>query len=193
MGKIFRARYVQLLRKAIKTEQLPSPPDNLFKTLFSKEWISYAKRPFKGPQQILNYIGRYSHKIAITNHRIIKVTETEVHFWYKNYRKKGQKEVMRLRKKEFIRRFAMHIIPHGFIRIRHYGILSNRNKNVALQAARKALHVVPNSVQEVSTSKLACLEQLRFCPCCASVTIHLLIDVLPPPNKGSPPIQPSTK
>ena len=122
MGKIFRARYVKLLRKAVAKGLVPPPEDSLFKALISKEWITYAKRPFLGPQQVLNYIGRYSHKIAITNHRIHKVDEHDVYFDYKNYRKGGKKEVIKLSQQEFIRRFAMHIVAHKFVRIRHYGI-----------------------------------------------------------------------
>ena len=186
MGLIFRARYVKLLRKAIKKNELPPINDGLFKALFSKEWITYAKRPFKGPQQVLNYIGRYSHKIAITNHRIKKVTDDAIYFTYKNYRKAGQQQIMRLSQQEFIRRFAMHIVPHKFVRIRHYGILSNRNKKVALAAARKALVVaLPCTSTKIKKLVLPENHYPYFCPCCKNITVHLLIDVLPP-SRGSP-------
>lgn len=186
MGLVFRARYVKLLRKAIKDGKLPKADDSLFKSLFSKEWITYAKRPFKDPEQILNYIGRYSHKIAITNHRIKKVTKEEVVFTYKNYRKGGQQELLRLTQEEFIRRFAMHIIPYKFVRIRHYGILSIRNKKVALAAARKALEVVVSCTAPAENQKGVPENHYPcFCPCCESTTIHLLIEVLPA-IRGSP-------
>lgn len=186
MGSIFRARYVKLLRKAVAKKELPFIPDEIFKTLFSKEWITFAKRPFMGPQQILNYIGRYSHKIAITNHRIVHVNKNEVHFRYKNYRKGGKQKVMKLSKKEFVRRFSMHIIPHKFIRIRHYGILSNRNKKTALVAARKALGATPLAKVKPKTAPVLQVNQSRhYCACCKKMTVHLLLDVIPP-NRGSP-------
>jgi hypothetical protein len=130
MAKVFRARFVKLLRKAIKANQISPcdiPPD-LFKKLFNKQWITYAKRPFKKPQQVLNYIGRYSHSIAINNHRIKDIKSGKVSFFYKNYRKGDEKAQMQLQQWEFIRRFAMHIVPHRFVRIRHYGIEQSYQK-----------------------------------------------------------------
>ena len=186
MGKVFRARFVKLMRKAIQKEQLPKVEDALFKSLFKKEWITYAKRPFGHTDQILNYLGRYSHKIAITNHRLLEVSDESVKFSYKNYRKGGEKQEMTLPTQEFIRRFAMHIVPHKFVRIRHYGILSNRNKKQTLKAVRKALGkpiITPTS--KVLKPILAHNEQPHFCPCCKKVTIHVILDVLPP-VRGSP-------
>lgn len=186
MGKVFRARFVNLMRKAIQKGQLPKVEDTLFKSLFEKEWITYAKRPFNDPQHVLNYIGRYSHKIAITNHRLLEVDEKQVKFKFKNYRKKGEKQDITLPTQEFIRRFAMHIVPHKFVRIRHYGILSNRNKKQALQAVRIALGkpiITPTS--KVPKIILAHNEQPHFCPCCKKVTVHVILDVLPP-VRGSP-------
>ena len=186
MGKVFRARFVNLMRKAIQKGQLPKVEDTLFKSLFEKEWITYAKRPFNDPQHVLNYIGRYSHKIAITNHRLVEVDEKQVKFKFKNYRKKGEKQDITLPTQEFIRRFAMHIVPHKFVRIRHYGILSNRNKKQALQAVRIALGkpiITPTS--KVPKIILAHNEQPHFCPCCKKVTVHVILDVLPP-VRGSP-------
>jgi len=185
MGQVFRARYLKLLRKEIKKGNLPNVPDAIFKKLFEKQWITYAKRPFLGPQQILNYIGRYSHKIAITNHRIEKIEKDRVHFWIKNYRKGGKKELIDLSEKEFIRRFAMHIIPHKFIRIRHYGILSNRSKKQSLIAARKALGVEPPITKKKASQQLPLNHYPHYCSCCEKVTVHLLLAVVPPSKKTS--------
>lgn len=193
MGKVFRARYVKLLRKAIKNELIPEPKEAIFKKLFDKEWITYAKRPFAGPQQVLNYIGRYSHKVAITNHRILDMSNNELTFSYKNYRKGGEKQQMTLTQTEFIRRFSAHIIPHKFVRIRHYGILSNRNKKKALIAARKALRVEHHpSTPKPKMTPLEVNEYPHYCSCCQKVTTHLLIDVIPP-NKGLPRGSPTPK
>lgn len=197
MGKVFRARFVKLMRKAIQKQQLPEVEDALFKSLFQQEWITYAKRPFDGPEQILNYIGRYSHKIAITNHRILDVDEKQVKFSYKNYRKGGEKQDLTLPVQEFIRRFTMHIVPHKFVRIRHYGILSNRNKNKALQAARIALgKTATTKAAKVTQPVLAPDEQLHYCTCCQKVTVHVILDIIPPsrgsPNKAQTAKQPSS-
>ena len=186
MGSVFRARYVKLLRKAIKSGSIPPAdvPPGLFPRLFLKEWITYAKEPFKQPQHVLNYIGRYSHSIALNNHRIKKVSEEKVLFSYKNYKKNGQKEDMELDQWEFIRRFAMHIVPHRFVRIRHYGILSNRLKVKALQAARKDLLVErPNHPIDAPPS-LDPLIYACYCSCCERTTTHLLLDILPPARAG---------
>ena len=88
----------------------------------------YAKRPFSGPESVVEYLGRYTHKIAISNHRINNIEEGKVSFSYKDYKHSAVKKEMTLDGMEFIRRFAMHILPKGFVRIRHYGILSSTSK-----------------------------------------------------------------
>jgi hypothetical protein len=186
MGSVFRARYVKLLRKAIKSGSIPRTdvPSGLFRRLFLKQWITYAKEPFKKPQHVLNYIGRYSHSIALNNHRIKKVSDGKVLFSYKNYKKNGQKEDMELDQCEFIRRFAMHIIPHRFVRIRHYGILSNRLKAKALQAARQTLLVQKSDDHIDSPAALDPLIFSCYCSCCERTTLHFLLDILPPARAG---------
>lgn len=194
MGQVFRARYVKLLRKAIQNGQIAEakvPPD-LFRKLFAKEWITYAKQPFQQPQHVLNYIGRYSHSIAISNHRIENIVDGKVTFSYKNYRKGGQKQSLTLDEWAFIQRFAMHIIPHRFVRIRHYGILSNRSKQAALQAARKALGAAEPKQSEKQQAVLAPDTLLCYCPGCGRSTPHLIIDVLPPVRAGPNSITPAT-
>lgn len=186
MGLVFRARYIKLLRLAIKNKKIPAPNNSIFKSLFSKEWITYAKRPFKNNQQILNYIGRYSHKIAITNYRITNVDKHSVSFHYKQYKKGGVRAEMKLSKQEFIRRFAMHIVPYKFVRIRHYGILSNRSKGKALAAILKSLGV-EHQVKK-SKPKLPPLpddQRYLFCPFCKGVTVHVLLEE-GLPIRGSP-------
>lgn len=186
MGSVFRARYAKLLRTAIKSGRIPQTdvPPGLFRRLFLKQWITYAKEPFKQPQHVLNYIGRYSHSIALNNHRIKKVGDGKVLFSYKNYKKNGQSENMQLDQWEFIRRFAMHIVPHRFVRIRHYGILSNRLKAKALQAARQSLLVEKSDDHMDSTALLDPLIHSYYCSCCEQTTPHLLLDVWPPVRAG---------
>jgi hypothetical protein len=118
MSKVFRAKMVAALRK----EEVLSKQEA--QQLFKKKWVIFCKQPFYGPLQVVEYLGRYTHKIAISNHRIIEVGKDEIKFSAKDYRKGGKKQVLALKPIEFIRRFAMHILPKGFTRIRHFGILS---------------------------------------------------------------------
>lgn len=135
MSKVFRARFVAGLRKGPKTEQ----GEDLHRSLFKKEWVVYCKRPFFGAPQVVEYLGRYTHKIAIGNHRIKNLDDQGVTFSVKDYRHGGRKTLLHLADAEFIRRFAMHVLPRGFVRIRHYGILSSHHKKTTLAGLRRAL------------------------------------------------------
>jgi hypothetical protein len=129
MSKVFKAKYVDLLSQKITLSQ------NTRKELFCKPWVVYTKQPFFGPQQVVEYLGRYTHKIAISNHRLKSLSKQQVSFTYKDYRQGGKKKLMPLATAEFNRRFAQHILPKGFTRIRHYGILASgtwrHNKELA--------------------------------------------------------------
>lgn len=109
------------------------------------DWVVYAKRPFAGPESVLTYLSRYTHRIAIANSRLISANQDSVTFKWKDYRIKGSKRYksMSLETSEFIRRFLLHVLPSGFHRIRHYGLLSNKARSEALPLARKLLQVVP--------------------------------------------------
>ena len=177
MSKVFRAIYVRQLK-----DRLPDVDRQLIHALFKKAWVVYAKRAFAGPESVIEYLGRYTHKIAISNHRITNLDDETISFSYKDYRKGGQQQVMTLQAMEFIRRFAMHVLPRGFVRIRHYGILSATSKSQALPAIRQQLPQKPDrQVQE--------LRQLLeynplLCPCCGKETM-IMLQVLPkrgPPN-----------
>jgi Putative transposase/Transposase zinc-binding domain len=176
MSKVFRAKYVQGLK-----EKLPDMDRQLVNALFKKPWVVYAKRAFAGPASVIEYLGRYTHKIAISNHRLTAVDEQTVSFTYKDYRKGGQQQTMTLPALEFIRRFALHVLPRGFVRIRHYGILSATSKSQALPAIRSQL-------PEVAQKQKQPLRQLQeynplLCPCCTKETM-VMLQVLP---KRGPP------
>ncbi|VAW30731.1 Mobile element protein [hydrothermal vent metagenome] len=94
-----------------------------YKALFAKQWVVYCKHPFFGPQQVIEYLGRYTHRVAISNHRVQSIENGTVTFTAKDYRNKGKKYMVTLTDQEFIRRFSQHILPKGFPKIRHYGIL----------------------------------------------------------------------
>jgi hypothetical protein len=152
MSKVFRGKYLA----ALKTKQLLSP--NEIDNLYGKPWVIYAKRPFGGPFEVIEYLGRYTHKIAISNHRLKNVDEQEVAFDYKDYKIGGIKKIMKLPLHEFIRRFAQHILPRRFVRIRHYGILSSTWKRQQLKDLQKSLKVKQqtNSPNLISFKKCAC-------------------------------------
>lgn len=171
MSKVFRAKYVQQLREKGVGEK------GLIESLFAKDWIVYAKRPFGGPLQVIEYLGRYTHKVAISNQRIKSVSQTEVSFSYKDYRAGGKTKQMTLSNKEFVRRFAQHILPHRFVRIRHYGILSSSWKRGKLQGLQESLQII-----RVETKPKT---QLSKCPCCKTGT---LITVAVFGNRGPPQI-----
>lgn len=138
MSKVFRAKYVTQLRINLKAIN-KTLPQQIAKALFEKDWIVYAKRPFGGAKQVIEYLGRYSHKVAISNSRINAIENQTVSFSYKDYKDNGKRKEMKMQANEFIRRYSMHILPNKFMRIRHYGILSSRKKKDCINAIRKQL------------------------------------------------------
>ncbi len=105
------------------------------------EWVVYAKRPFAGPEQVLDYVGRYTHRVAISNNRLLDIAEGKVTFRYKDYRHDAQQKTMTLKADEFIRRFLLHVLPEGFQRIRYYGFLANRYREQKLTCCRELLNM----------------------------------------------------
>ncbi|TYP69666.1 IS91 family transposase, partial [Aquimarina intermedia] len=119
MSTVFRARFVAGLKKQFEQ------PISFYEALFKKNWVVYCKAPFYQNRHVVEYLGRYTHKIAISNHRIVSLKDNKVTFSTKDYRRGGAKYKLILPDAEFIRRFCLHILPKGFTRIRHYGILSS--------------------------------------------------------------------
>jgi len=138
MSKVFRAKYVAQLRQNLSGINQRIPP-TIAKALFEKDWVVYAKKPFGGPKQVIEYLGRYSHKVAISNSRINGISDEMVNFSYKDYKENGKRKEMKMRSNEFIRRYSLHILPNKFVRIRHYGILSSRKKKKCINSIRKQL------------------------------------------------------
>lgn len=179
LSKVFRAKYVHALR-----EKGLADDKELINSLFIKPWVVYAKRPFGGPQQVIEYLGRYTHKVAISNHRIQNISSQAVSFTCKDYRHSGTTKLMTLRNEEFIRRFAQHILPKRFVRIRHYGILSSTWKRGKLQRLQKQLQVQRCDAKPKTMH--------RKCPCCKTGTL-ITIEVFGkrgPPQKYLPANQP---
>ena len=163
MSKVFRAKYVAELCKKLEIDKA------LREELFARNWIVYAKRPFGSPKSVVEYLGRYTHKVAISNHRILNVTEERVTFSYKDYRQNGLKKSMTLTHGEFMRRFAQHILPKRFVRIRHFGVLSSTWKCIKFKQLREYFKLKPKSTEPPKTL-------LRRCRCCGEgnlVTIEV--------------------
>ena len=129
-----------------------------------KRWVVYAKPPFAGPETVLAYLSRYTHRVAISNSRLLRFDEAGVTFRYKNYRVDGadRQQVMTLTADEFIRRFLLHVLPKGFHRIRHYGLLAGATRKAHLDHIRQLLGVVP----PVTTDTLVDPDVRPPCPCC---------------------------
>jgi hypothetical protein len=183
MSKVFRARFVAGLRKVF-----PAEPQLWYDALFKQHWVIYAKQPFAGAEEVIEYLGRYTHKIAISNHRIQAVEKNAVHFVYKDYRDAAKKKIMQLQPLEFIRRFALHILPKGFVRIRHYGILSSTRKTKDLPVIHEQLNSTYIK-KEKQTVEQICAERLGFnmkmCPCCKQQTMRTIMEF---DHRGPPPV-----
>jgi hypothetical protein len=119
------------------------------------DWVVYAKQPFAGPQQVLDYVGRYTHRVAISNKRLLDIEGDQVQFKWKDYRDGGQVKTMTLSADEFIRRFLMHVMPSGFHRIRYYGLLGNRHRSEKLAECRRLLgmHTVEHHAEQPKPKK----------------------------------------
>jgi hypothetical protein len=135
------------------------------------EWVVYSKRPFGGPEAVLSYLARYTHRVAISNRRLIAADATAVTFKWKDYRIEGpgRYKLMKLATHEFIRRFLIHVLPCGFHRIRHYGLLANGNRAANIARARELL-AAPPAAAETEATEAATADEPRIlprpCPCC---------------------------
>jgi hypothetical protein len=135
------------LRGQVAHLQKPSEFSKLKNTLYGKKWITFCKQPFGGPEQVLDYLSRYTHRVAISNHRLLKVENGRVYFNWKNYRKGGKLEATSLEVFEFIRRFLLHVLPKGYFKIRYYGIMASRNRH-KLWTAQEILGIIHESKEE---------------------------------------------
>jgi hypothetical protein len=148
------------------------------------EWVLYSKRPFAGPAAVLAYLGRYTHRVAIANSRLISITDEAVAFHWKDYRHHAKRKIMTLGADEFIRRFLLHTLPDGFHRIRHYGVLANRHRTAKLALCRKLLDVPPPDPAVAPTDQALMPSPLDRCPCCGGAMIAL--GALPRPQPRRP-------
>jgi Putative transposase/Transposase zinc-binding domain len=173
LSRVFRGKFVAGLRRAFRQGKLaffgacrPLAQQKAFaaflRTLFREEWVVYAKKPFGGPQHVLHYLARYTHRVAISNHRLVDVTDANVTFRWKDYAHHNKRRTMTLTHEEFLRRFLQHVLPRGFPRIRYFGFVANRRRGVLLPLCRTLLAVQPPP----TPAPPAAAPILWLCPCC---------------------------
>ena len=166
---MFRGKFTEALKKAFRRGTLQFPgtlqairTDKAFRaflrTVYRKDWVVYAKPPFRGPEHLLQYLARYTHRVAISNHRILNVADGRVTFRWKDYAHGGKQRRMTLSANEFLRRFLLHVLPKGFIRIRFFGFLAPRRRRALLPLCRQLLGDSPRppSQQPVATALWRC-------------------------------------
>jgi hypothetical protein len=192
LSTVFRAKFceglVALYRAGglefhgqLQPEGEPGRFHALVGELRAQGWVVYSKRPFAGPEQVLAYLSRYTHRVGISNRRLVKLDRVAgtVSFDYKDYADGGRHKVMELRLEEFIRRLRLHFLPPYFVKIRHYGLLTNRGRQERLARARARLGVAPLAVDAAPATRRSRL--LPLCPRCGWEALFL-VRVIPPPR-----------
>ncbi len=203
LSALFKGKMLDYFTKAVgdKTIKLhgtlqqyenPAALKKLIDSMYQSQWIVYAKPPFAGPTAVFKYLGRYTHRIAISNNRIVSITDESVTFSWKDYADGNKRKNMTLPITEFIRRFLLHVIPTGFVRIRHYGFLSNRDRKVRLHQCLYLLGVLPQLDARIETEAAEKrhdfgmdLTQInsRLCPLCKKGLMKTIREI----PRGAPP------
>jgi hypothetical protein len=175
LSEVFRAKFVEALTSLYRRGKLqlhgplqalrePRAFREFLRTLYRDDWVVYAKKPFGGPEHVLHYLSRYTHRVAISNHRLLSFEHGRVTFRWKDYAHGGKKRKMTLTAHEFIRRFLLHVLPRGFVRIRHFGWLANRSRS--LRAAQCRALLSPSNTQPAPLPSTT-----RLCPHCGGAVI----------------------
>lgn len=194
---LFRHKFLHSLRAAYRQDQLsfhgtlqplklPRPFDSWLQSLTHTNWVVYCKPPFAGPERVLKYLARYTHRVAISNSRLLSLDQGKVRFRYKDYRQPHRPRTLTLDTPEFTRRFLLHVLPKGFMRIRHYGILANRHRRTKLTCCRGLLAPDDSSTQLLPSELSSTFDQSESCPRCPKGTLSR-VQTLP---STATPIQP---
>lgn len=191
LSRVFRGKFLAGLRAALAKGELRFAADQFEQTLSAAartDWVVYAKRPFGGPEQVLKYLAQYTHRVAISNARLLDFEDGMVRFRYKDYAHGNRKRVMTLSALEFVRRLLLHVLPTGFARIRHYGIQANRHRHEKLALCRQLLgsEKAAEPVSSEATGQPGespSITPTRVCPVCGSGQM-IMIGVLPPIPAG---------
>jgi hypothetical protein len=174
LSKVFRGKFIDLLKRARgKGKLIGVDDDREFEQLLNNsvkhDWVVYAKPPFGGPEQVLRYLARYTHRIAISNRRLVSTDNQTVTFKWKDYAHHNKPRTMTLDGAEFLRRFLLHAIPTGFMRIRHFGLLANRVRSSNLAICRQRLNAQPPAEATILKDNA---KQQTCCPECKCGTLH---------------------
>jgi Putative transposase/Transposase zinc-binding domain len=175
LSEVFRGKFVGALKQAFRDGQLRFEGDltllaqpKIFaawlRPLYRQDWVVYLKPPFGGPQFVLQYLGRYTHRVAISNHRLISFADGKVTFRWRDSAHNNEQKLMTLSLDEFLRRFLLHVLPKGFVRIRHFGFLANRRRATTLPLCFQLLGTASSTEQEASSTND--VSPLRLCPKC---------------------------
>ena len=154
LGRVFRGKFVDGLKRmhrqgcltfAASIQHMVEPKcfAAFLRTLFRQDWVVYAKPAFGGPEQVLRYLGRYTHRVAISNHRLVSFDGDKVTFRWRDYARGNKQRLMTVSASEFIRRFLVHVLPKGFVRIRHFGFMANYQRSLSLDFCRQRLNMAP--------------------------------------------------
>jgi hypothetical protein len=178
LGRLFRGKYLAALQEAHAAGQLhlggrnaslqqPAAFSAWLGPLYRQDWVVYAKPPFGGPQQVLKYLARYTHRVALGNSRLASCENGRVTFRYKDYRQQSRHKTMTLEPDEFLRRWVQHVLPKGFVKIRHYGLLANRRREETLELCRCLLAVLGWVLALAASAGAAADWKCRQCGCTA--------------------------
>jgi predicted small integral membrane protein len=181
---MFRGKLLSFLKRSYRTGELcftgkvaalsaPRTFYSLLGSLRRKEWVVYSKPPFGGPEHVLKYLARYTHRVAISNGRLIGVENGQVRFRWRDSRHNNRRSTMRLEATEFIRRFLLHVLPAGFVKIRHFGLLANRNRWRALALCRVYLRSAETDLARLLNERQRSALN-RACPQCRCGTLHVV-------------------
>jgi len=184
LSAVFRGKMLEKIKGQLrKNKQLPQY-QSLLDVLWKKPWVVYCEPPLGNAQQIVKYLGQYTHRVAISNHRIENIDDSGVSFWYKDYRDKGKKKLTKLPGVEFLRRFCLHILPLRFVKIRYYGILSSKNKEQLkpLQTKKPEPKVIETAQERIVRLTGFDGHQCPFCKTGIMHTVELLPRIRSPMN-----------
>lgn len=197
ISALFKGKFLNLFKKCFQSDALVFPgrirhlkPSGDFerfrRQFYRKKWVVYCKPPFDGVQGVLQYLGRYTHRIAISNHRILNIRNGDVSFLWRDYADQNRQKTMTLKADEFIRRFLLHVLPSRYVRIRHFGLLANRKRKNTIALCRKILGegktaTQPNARKETWQEQLfrICGIDVTLCPVCQKGTMCRIALLLP--------------
>lgn len=179
LSKLFRGKYLSKLKKRFDKLKLDDPDSfqEIIDLCYEKDWVVYTKKPMKDPSAVIKYLSRYTHRIAISNGRIVSHENGKVTFKYKDYKDHNRIKELTLSEEEFFRRFMMHVPPYKFMRIRHYGFLGNRNKNERIKILRSLTNTPDPGEFRLDMARIICRvlkKDVLICPCCGSPRHPLL-------------------